>query len=143
LRRLRGTDQAEATRPPTPLVQRVLPTSEKNRKCNPSQKSDKEERMTTKTSDIPVRLHELAGHLGGQDAEHWVREVGGEIEQDWLDRKVTSPAVARKAIEAFSKHAAESARLASEFDAYQADWEALHGSGGRGISVGRGASARG
>jgi hypothetical protein len=79
--------------------------------------------MTTKTSDIPVRLDELAGHLGGQDAEQWVREVGGEIEQDWLGRKVTSPATARKALEACNKRAAESARLASEFDAYQADWE--------------------
>lgn len=79
--------------------------------------------MTTKTSEISVRLDELAGHLGGQDAEQWVRKVGGEIEQDWLSRKVTSPAAARQALEACNKHAAESARLASEFDAYQADWE--------------------
>jgi hypothetical protein len=79
--------------------------------------------VTTKTSDIPVRLDELAGHLGGGDAEHWVREVGGEIEADWLGRKVTSPAAARKALAAFREHATESARLASEFDAFQRDWE--------------------
>ena len=72
---------------------------------------------------IPVRLDELAGHLGHQDADHWVQKVGGEIEQDWLGRKVTSPAAARKALEAFNKQAAESARLVSEFDVYQADWE--------------------
>jgi hypothetical protein len=64
-----------------------------------------------------------AGHLGGGDAEYWVREVGGEIEQDWLGRKVTSPEAARKALAAFREHSTESARLASEFDAYQADWE--------------------
>jgi primosomal protein N'' len=50
--------------------------------------------MTTKSSDIPVRLDELASHLSGHDPEQWVREVGGEIEQDWLGRKVTSPAAA-------------------------------------------------
>jgi hypothetical protein len=59
----------------------------------------------------------------GQDAEYWVREVGGEIEQDWLGRLTTSTAAARKALEACNKQAAESALLASEFDAYQKDWE--------------------
>ena len=79
--------------------------------------------MTTKTSEIPVRLDELASHLGGQDPEFWVNQVGGPIEQDWLGRSVTTPAAARKALEAFSDQAAESARLASEFDAWQEDWE--------------------
>ena len=79
--------------------------------------------MTAKTNEIPVRLDELAGHLGNQDAEHWIRQVGGPIERDWLGRSVTTPAAARKALDAFSDQAAESARLASEFDAWLKDWE--------------------
>jgi hypothetical protein len=77
--------------------------------------------MTTKTSiGGPVLLARLAAGFGGSidGATYWVRQVRGKIEHDGAGRPVVSLTTADKALEAFQEHAAESARLQSEYDAY-------------------------
>jgi hypothetical protein len=75
----------------------------------------------TKTSiGGPVLLARLAAGFGGSidGATYWVRQVRGKIEHDGAGRPVVSLATADKALEAFQEHAAESARLQSEYDHY-------------------------
>jgi hypothetical protein len=81
----------------------------------------------TKTSIMPpVLLSELAGAAfsGSIDtATHWVRRVGGTVDQDWAGRPIVDAEIARKVLEDSRKAAAEEAERQSQYDAYLVEWQ--------------------
>jgi hypothetical protein len=98
----------------------------KSRKCNPSQKSDKGERVktkTSKTSTAPVLLDELVIHCGGsrEAVDGWLRRFRVTPDSDWAGRPTIPADVAERIVQAHREAAAEAAELQSGYDAYLRD----------------------
>jgi hypothetical protein len=102
------------------MVLRAVP-AESAANENITRSLTKERALATKTSiGGSVLLARLAAGFGGSidAAVYWVRQIRGKIEHDGAGRPVVSLATADRALERFQKHAAESARLQSEYDRY-------------------------